>query len=116
MHLTRENWEQALTCFNRAIEINPKTAMAYSNRGNVFYNRRQYEQAMADYNRAVELSPQSANAYFNRGSVWLRLGNQTKAEEDFARAQTLKPALKDAAAAHLRAAKNSSLAVQQEKE
>ena len=41
--------------YNRAIELDPDLAEAYSNRGHTYHDLGDYEQAIADYNRAIEL-------------------------------------------------------------
>ena len=61
------DYRGALTDYNRAIQLNPKYADAYNNRGNLKYTKlNDIEGGLADYNRAIRLKPKNANAYFNR--------------------------------------------------
>ena len=50
---------------DQAIQIDPKYAMAYYNRGNAYRKLGQYQQAMKDYDQAVRLDPKYAGAYNN---------------------------------------------------
>ena len=61
------NFTQAMSDFNKAIEINPNYAEAYNNRGIIYDKQGNFTQAMSDYNKAIELNPNYAEAYNNRG-------------------------------------------------
>ncbi|MCJ7542625.1 MAG: tetratricopeptide repeat protein, partial [Desulfobacterales bacterium] len=60
-------YDQAISNFNKALEINPKLAVVYYNRGLAFDNKGQYDQAISDYTKAIELNQRYADAYYNRG-------------------------------------------------
>ena len=75
-------YEQAVTEFNKAIELDPEYAMAYNNRGNAYWNRGNFDRAIADYDKAIELDPEYAEAYGNRGFVYYLKGELTKAISD----------------------------------
>jgi tetratricopeptide (TPR) repeat protein len=36
---TQKQWDSAIIEYTKAIELDPKLAMAYNNRGNAFYNK-----------------------------------------------------------------------------
>ena len=61
---------QAISDYNKAIEINPKDALAYYNRGAAYAKQGNLLQAISDYNKAVEINPNFANAYYNRGVAY----------------------------------------------
>ncbi|HID19571.1 MAG TPA: tetratricopeptide repeat protein, partial [Methanophagales archaeon] len=63
-------YEKAIECFNKAIELDPNYARAYYNRGNAYYYLKQYERAIEDYNKTLELDPNYAYAYNNRGNAY----------------------------------------------
>jgi tetratricopeptide (TPR) repeat protein len=63
----RGNYQGALADYNQAIQLNPKYAEAYNNRGNLRTRLRDARGALADYNRAISLRPNSNLAYLNRG-------------------------------------------------
>ncbi|HEY85645.1 MAG TPA: tetratricopeptide repeat protein [Chloroflexi bacterium] len=49
--------EQAIADYNKAIDLNPDYAAAYSNRGVAYYYSGDLEQAIADFERYLELAP-----------------------------------------------------------
>jgi tetratricopeptide (TPR) repeat protein len=57
----------AIREFNMAIDIDPKYAKAYNNRGGLYNNKGQHDLAINDYNKAIEIDPEFADAYNNRG-------------------------------------------------
>jgi tetratricopeptide (TPR) repeat protein len=83
--------DKALADLNRALELDPKDAWAYSHRGLVYSHQHQYQRALADSNRAIALDPNYANAYGRRGSTYIDLGDLEKATADFARNLELVP-------------------------
>jgi tetratricopeptide (TPR) repeat protein len=73
----------AIRDFSKAIELNPKNAIAYLNRCNAYLNLSNYNAAIQDCNKAIEFSPQNANAYKNRGIAHEKLNNTNAAVDDF---------------------------------
>lgn len=57
-------YDQAISYYTEAIEINPSFAEAYVNRGNVYHAKGQYDQAISDYNKAIEINPNSCEECF----------------------------------------------------
>ena len=47
------NHKEALNAFNKAIELNPKFALAYGNRGVAYSDLGNYQQAINDYTKAI---------------------------------------------------------------
>ena len=62
-------FDQAISDFNRAIEINPRYIKAYNNRGIVYRLKGQYDRAILDFNKAIEINPLDAEGYNNL--AWL---------------------------------------------
>ncbi|MEE8075142.1 MAG: tetratricopeptide repeat protein, partial [Candidatus Binatia bacterium] len=50
-------YDQAISDFNKALEINPRDAKAYNDRGVSYARKGQYDQAVSDYNKALEINP-----------------------------------------------------------
>ena len=89
--------KSAIADYDRAIEINPDYAKAYTNRGKAKYKLGDYHGAIADYDRTIELKPDYAKAYYNRGEAKHKLGDERGAKADRARAQCIEldPMLED---------------------
>ncbi|GBU28983.1 hypothetical protein R84B8_02545 [Treponema sp. R8-4-B8] len=87
----KNQFDEAIIAFNKAIELNPKNAIAYGGRGEAFRGKKQYDKAINDFNKAIELNPKNAFAYRCRGEA-LRCKNQyDKAINDFTKAIELNP-------------------------
>jgi tetratricopeptide (TPR) repeat protein len=88
-YLKKREFDQAISLFNKSLEINPKYAEAYETRGMVYSSREQYDQAIADFNKALEIDPRLAEVYFSRGRAYYFKGEYGKSWEDVKRAQDL---------------------------
>lgn len=67
-------FEEALTDYTAAIQLNPGHCRAFYNRAFSNDRLRRYDAAVADYTRALEIQPGNATAYHNRASLFERLG------------------------------------------
>jgi tetratricopeptide (TPR) repeat protein len=87
------NFQGALADYTQAIEINPRNANAYYNRGLLKATKLQDEQgALADYNSAIQIRPSYDAAYNNRGNLKTdSLQDYQGALADYNRAIQLKP-------------------------
>jgi tetratricopeptide (TPR) repeat protein len=81
----------ALADFNRAIELDPKNALAYYNRAYSKKLKKDAAGAIADYTRAIELNPKFTEAYFDRGNLKGDSNDPDGAIADYNRAIELKP-------------------------
>jgi tetratricopeptide (TPR) repeat protein len=75
------------------LKHDPRSAVAYNNRGLANYHRREYGRAVADFTEAVRLDGKFARAYYNRSLAHRQLGNTDLADADRATALRLDPAL-----------------------
>ena len=83
--------DEALRCFDRAIELNPDFADAYDNRGFVFARTGRFVPAIRDYSRAIELRPDWAPAYCSCGKAFADAGRLALAEPYYDYAIKLEP-------------------------
>jgi len=84
--------DKALADFNRAIELNPKSARAYCDRAELEQQLLQRpDRALADYDEAIRLEPAFQRAYFNRGAYYITRQDYTRAITDFTHAIKLVP-------------------------
>ena len=87
---------QALSDYNKALEIDPQFHEAYHNRGLIYYNRGDLTQALSDYNKAIEFNPKLVEAYGNRGVIYYKQGDYTKAMADYNKTIELNPNVAEA--------------------
>jgi tetratricopeptide (TPR) repeat protein len=75
-----------------ATELDPKQALAYSNRGFVYMSKGEYDQALAEYNRAVEFDPHFANPYRDRAELKRKMGKlvESLANAEQVRSRTIR--------------------------
>ena len=83
---------EAISDFDRSIEIAPEYPDAYLNRGVAYEGQRLWDKAIADYNYVLVLTPQDPVALNNRGNA--RAGQQKwqAALADYQEAANLAPA------------------------
>jgi hypothetical protein len=61
----------AIADYTHAIELDPRCADCYSNRGSAYAEKQQYDAAVNDLEKAIELDPIKADYYLNLG--WYQL-------------------------------------------
>ena len=59
--------QEAVSCFDRALELNPRYEPAWINKGNTLDYRGRPEEALGCYQQALGNNPRSAEAWFNKG-------------------------------------------------
>lgn len=107
LHLGRQQWqtwcalgnsfseqhqqEQALECFHRATQLEPKAAYAFTLWGHEYVTAGQLQSALEAYRMALRADPLHHAAYFGLGLVFLRLGELDHAEQHFSQALRLSP-------------------------
>jgi len=108
----RGEFDQALTCLNRALTLEPRSLATRFNRGMLFYERGHYDEALEDFRLALELEPanreigrwievcgvlaeepESGLDFFRRGQVYFEIGEYVMAREDLLRAYEMDPQL-----------------------
>jgi tetratricopeptide (TPR) repeat protein len=84
--LQRGEYDQAISGYNKALELNPRYAEAYLNRGIAYRNKGQHDQAVSDYGMVLQIDPKDARAYCNRGNALVEKGQYDKAISDYNKA------------------------------
>lgn len=85
-NIGKGEFDSAVSDYSKAIELNPKDAATYLNRGRAYSNKKSYDLAMLDYDKWVELSPKETTAYFTRGDLHEKRGNLQLAMSDYRKA------------------------------
>lgn len=81
--LAESEFDNALRYYNRALAINPQSAIALNHRGDIHNEDDNLSCALKDYDRAIELQRDYADAYFNRGLTYNRKRDYEFAIRDF---------------------------------
>ena len=85
-------FEEAISLYTKAIELDPKLLSAHSNRGLLYWQMAKYDEALTDLNQAVNLitsttpSSEASGILGRRGGVYSDLKNYEKAIADYDRA------------------------------
>ncbi len=70
---------EALAAYERAIEIDPKDAASWSNKGNAPNDLGRHAEALTAYERAIAIDPTFAVAWNNKGYALNDLGRHAEA-------------------------------------
>lgn len=82
--MMQEKNEDAITAYDKAIELDPTHTSAWNNKGIALFRMKRYEDAIACYDKTIELNPNHANAWYNKAKALRGLGQShlDKANED----------------------------------
>jgi len=97
MGLLLENkLEEALECYNKALEIDPNDLFTLVGKGRVLNELKKYEEAIKCYDKLIELQPEKASPWVFKGDTLLESGMTEEALECFDRALEIDPENEDA--------------------
>jgi serine/threonine protein kinase len=86
-----KRYQDAIACYNKAIEIEPNYAEAWHNKGIALYNVKRYEGAIDSFKQATSIEPNFAQAWNNLGLALTELQRYEEAISSFKKALSLKP-------------------------
>ena len=66
-----KDFDQAIECYSRSIDLNPSLAATFSNRALAYLNVRNNDAAIEDSNAALKLQNDFLRAYSRRGKAYL---------------------------------------------
>jgi tetratricopeptide (TPR) repeat protein len=89
VHALNGEYEEAIECYLKALEIQPHHVNALNNLGNAYLAKRQFKLALERYERALALDPKDDVAWGNRGIAHGCQGEYSKAVECFKRSLDL---------------------------
>jgi|GEM_PF-1137865 len=84
-------YEEAIDCYNKAIEIDPQYAEAFRDKGAALGELGLYEEAIEAFNGALEIDPKSAESWRNNGVALLKMGIHEEAIKCFDKAIEIDP-------------------------
>lgn len=83
------DWAGAIADFSQVIAIDPKSTVAYNNRGFARQSNQDLDGAIADYSQALGLDPKLATAYYSRGNAKQAKGDLDGAIADYTQALSI---------------------------
>jgi anaphase-promoting complex subunit 3 len=83
--------EQALRCFKRATQLDPKFAYAFTLQGHEHVANEEYDKALVSYRHGMAADKRHYNAWYGVGRVYEKLGNYDKAFAHFSSASMINP-------------------------
>lgn len=96
-----ENYQEAISAWDKYLEREPEHAWAYHIRGVAKVRLKMYETAMEDFTQAIELDPEDKAAFMARAEVGILLCDLEQARQDASRARSLHQTTKHSAASLL---------------
>jgi len=94
--MRRQDYDLAIVEFTQVIQLKPKYAGAYNNRGVSYARKGDYGDAIADFNKAIRLNPGYVEAYYNKGIAYNLKGDSDEGIADFTEAIRLNPSYTEA--------------------
>ena len=94
----RKLLDRAIECFNRAIELDPQLASAYSYRAVAYHIKGMTKEALHDATIAIQMQGDNrsiAKAYATRSMIYRQMGIYESSEADFRKSVELDPYLAD---------------------
>lgn len=74
-------FEEAIQYAEKALKLNPRSGVAYSNKGFALDALGKLDEAIECYDKAIELSPTYTNAYYNKSIAVFKMGKTEEAIE-----------------------------------
>ena len=69
VYIEKGEYGLAIQDLSKAMELDPKDAKVYENRGGTYVFLGEIDKAIEDYNTAIQLNPKNADIYYNRGVI-----------------------------------------------
>jgi len=86
------NYEAAMSDYDTAIALTPKSPESYVNRGNAFFMMRDFMMAMDDYEHSMDLGIRQLHlVHYNMGMIYEIQGNDETALRHYEKALELNP-------------------------
>jgi len=89
--LYKKQFDKSMSCFEKAVQLDPKHAYAICNMGRIYYENDQFEKAVKYFEQSISIHPQLPEAHSNLGLTWHRLNQMDKAIASYHRALEINP-------------------------
>lgn len=88
--------EEVIEAYQKAIDLDPKSAGALVNLGTIYFNARKWMEAERHYKQALEVDPEYALAHFDLANLYDERGDRAKAQHHYQAALQASPNYADA--------------------
>jgi len=89
IHISQGEFAQAMTEYNKAVEIENASAIPYCNRALLYIKLGKVDLALKDFIKVIAMDPGNASAYYYRGMLYYHLKKYDQARGDVYKAQKL---------------------------
>ncbi|BHF67175.1 hypothetical protein SprV_0301020000 [Sparganum proliferum] len=89
--MTEEKFHEAVTCYSKAIELDPHNAVYFCNRAAAYSRLNNHDESIRDCERAVAIDANYSKAYGRMGLAYSNKGNIPKAIDCYKKAISLDP-------------------------
>jgi len=76
-------YNEAITAYDKAIEINPHNSLAWNGKGIVLDELGKFDEAIKTYTKAIEIDPQYFEAWINKGVDLVNLNKYDEAKASY---------------------------------
>ena len=76
-------YDEAILCYTRAINLDPQHELAYNNLGVVYYKKQNDEKALENFKNAIAINSNFAEPYNNIGVIYYNQGKLQLAKDYF---------------------------------
>ena len=85
----KDNKNDALSYFSKAIEVNPSSPVSYINRSFVYESQGNLQLAINDASKAINIAPLQSDYFARREKLYYKIGDKISSFEDFKKAHAL---------------------------
>lgn len=88
LKLAKENrqkreWDKALKCYDRALDIEPKNDRIYFNIATIYFKQGEIERSVENFQKCLKLNPKFIGAHTRIGVIYRNMKENDKAREHF---------------------------------
>ncbi len=91
-----QKWDEAITNYKKAIQLNPNLEGAHIELGNAYYREKQYEMEGKEYEEALRINPENSDAVYSLATNLMTRKLYTRAIQEYEKAIKLDPSDADA--------------------
>ncbi|HRU78822.1 MAG TPA: tetratricopeptide repeat protein [Rectinema sp.] len=92
--------EEALECFDKAIELDPQAIFSRINRANALALLDRIDEAIGEFAAALRIDEENTSLWYNRGIVMSQIGDEEEAERCYRRAIQINPQDEDSSSSY----------------